>query len=414
MVKLAYIMSRFPKITETFILYEILELERLGLYVEVYPLLRENQPVKHPEAEGLVKRAHYEPFLSKLILKANWYFIRHRPIVYFKMVADVLLSTFGSYNFFIGALSFLPKSVLFAYKMQKQGITHIHAHFSNHATVSAFIINRLTDISFSFTAHAFDIFVEHRMLDKKVKAALFSVTISTYNKDFMVRLCGKWAREKIHVIHCGIDPEIFCPVIDKETKEIFTMICVASLEEKKGHEYLIKACRILKERGVDFICHLVGDGSFVTQIEEQILKANLKDGIILHKSLNRATVAKMMQSANVKILPSVRAKDGDQEGIPVVLMEAMAVALPVISTKLSGIPELVETGQTGILVPPRDSDALADAIQRLQSDPLLCREMGLSGKEKVLKDFNLQTNTAKLYDLFCSKVSNNANRYIEQ
>ncbi|MGH7457228.1 MAG: colanic acid biosynthesis glycosyltransferase WcaL, partial [bacterium] len=188
--KVAYIMSRFPKITETFILYEMLEQERLGMLIEIYPLLREHQPVIHPEVEALVKRAHFHPFCSMPILRANWHFIRHRPAAYFKMLVEVLRGTFGSANFFFGALGILPKAVRFAYEMQQQGIAHVHAHFATHPAVAALIVHRLTGIPFSFTAHGSDLHVERRMLDKKVAAAAFAVTVSSYNKEVMVDECG--------------------------------------------------------------------------------------------------------------------------------------------------------------------------------------------------------------------------------
>src|SRR5437016_1216183 len=146
--KVAYIMSRFPKITETFILYEMLALEEFGVPVEIYPLLRETQPVAHPEAERLVRRAHFHPFISLAILRAQWHFIRRRPLAYFRLWAEVLGATWGSANFFLGALGIFPKAVRFAYEMARQGVTHVHVHFASHPAVAALIIHRLTGIPF--------------------------------------------------------------------------------------------------------------------------------------------------------------------------------------------------------------------------------------------------------------------------
>lgn len=398
--KVAYIMSGFPTIRETFILYEILAMEQLGVAVEIYPLLRRRDRVIHAEAGRLVERVHYHPFLSWPILRAQWHFIRDHPLAYLKVLVEVLSSTFGSANFFIGALGIFPKSVLFAYEMKHLGVTHIHAHFSNHPAVAALIIYRLTDIPFSFTAHGSDLHVERRMLDKKVEAAAFAVTISSYNKELMVKECGEDAREKIHVIHCGVDLEVFSPCPRSNKQGPFQIVCVAGFEEVKGHKYLVHACQILRQRGVDFVCHLVGDGPLRRRVEAQTAKAGLQNKIFLYGARPRSDVVKMWSAADVAVLSSVPTRSGKREGIPVVLMEAMANGLPVVASALSGIPELVDDGRSGILVPPRDTFALADALQRLNDDPALRHRMGLAGREKVVQEFNLRKTTAKRAELF--------------
>lgn len=395
-LKFAYIMSRFPKISETFILYEILEQEKLGLTVEVYPLLREHQPVTHPEAERLAARAHFQPFFSWPILAANWHFMRKRPRVYFRAVAEALRGTWGSRNFFLGAIAYLPKAVRFAFMMQQQGVNHVHAHFCNHPALVALIIHRLTGIPFSFTAHGSDLHKDRRMLDKKVEAAAFAVTVSTFNKQVMLEACGQPAHGKIHIIHCGIDPRVFLPAVKVEANGPFRMICVASFEEVKGHQYLVAACQILREEKVDFVCDFIGDGPTRAKIEKQIARARLQDRVLLHGSRKRAEVAEMLRAADVKVLASVPTRNGKREGVPVVLMEAMASGLPVVSSKLSGIPELVEEGRTGMLVAPGDVGALARALRKLFEEPALRSSMGQAGREKVLRDFNLPNNTQKL------------------
>jgi glycosyltransferase involved in cell wall biosynthesis len=399
-MKIAYMMSRFPKISETFILYEILEQERLGHAVEVYPLLREHQPVTHPEAERLVERAHFHPFISWPIIRANWHFLLKRPGAYFRTLAEVLGGTWGSMNFFLGVLTYWPKAVRFAYEMEKQGIRHVHAHFCNHPALVALIIYRLAGIPYSFTAHGSDLHKDKRMLDKKVAAAAFAVTVSNFNKGEMLKACGESARDKIHIIHCGIDQDVFAPPAEKRVDDRFRIICVASFEEVKGHKYLVEACRILREGGLDFVCDLIGDGPVRAQVARQIADHNLQDRVIIHGSRKRMEVAQMMAAAHVKVLASVPTAEGKREGVPVVLMEAMASGLPVVSSQLSGIPELVENGQTGILVQPGDVDALALALQKLHADPALRLKMGRAGREKVLREFNLKLNVAKLAKLF--------------
>jgi glycosyltransferase involved in cell wall biosynthesis len=399
-VKVAYIMSRFPKITETFILYEMLEQERLGIAVEIYPLLRERQPVSHPEVDKVIGRAHFHPFISWPIIRAHWYYIRRRPRAYFKMMTEALGGTLGSANFFVGALGILPKVVRFAYEMEHSGVAHVHAHFATHPALAALIIHRLTGIPYSFTAHGSDLHVERRMLDRKIEAAAFAVAISTFNKNIMIEECHAPVRDKIHVIRCGVDPDSFTPMPRDEVNGPFQILCVASFEEVKGHAYLVAACQALRQQGVDFQCHFVGDGPLRRQVEEQIRRAGLADKIIVHGPLPRPQVINMLGSSEVFALPSVPTRNGKREGIPVVLMEAMACGLPVVSSDLSGIPELVDNEISGFLVSPEDSAALADALQKLSADPELRRRLGKAGREKVLCEFNLRTNAARLAELF--------------
>lgn len=399
-VKVAYIMSRFPKITETFILYEMLEQENLGIPVEIYPLLRERQPVSHPEVDRVIGRAHFHPFLSWPIVRANLHYVLRQPRAYLRMIWEVLSGTFGSANFFFGALGVLPKAVRFAYEMDRDGITHVHAHFATHPAVAALIIHRLAGIPFSFTAHGSDLHVERRMLAQKVEAAAFVVTISSYNKNLIIEECKAPVRDKIHVIHCGVDPDFFAPRQKENGKAGFEILCVASFEDVKGHVYLVSACAQLRQRGVNFKCHFVGDGPIRAEVERQIHEADLQEHIIVHGPLPRTEIIKMLGRSDVFTLPSVPTARGKREGIPVVLMEAMACGLPVVSSQLSGIPELVDHETSGILVPPRDVASLANALQRLCDDSALRHRMGNAGREKVVREFNLRTNAGQLAKFF--------------
>ena len=346
-LKLAYLMSRFPKITETFVLYEILELGRRGVEVEVFPLLRERQTVEHQEAAALVRRAHYEQFVSPAILATNAAEVARSPRRYLSTMGELLGRTWGNTNFFLGALAYFPKAVCFARRMVDTGVTHIHAHFANHPTLVAMAVHRLTGIPFSFTAHGSDIHKRQECLREKIEAAAFVVTVSEYDREFMIECCGERYRDKIHIVHCGVDPDVFQPARPGDRHDDFHIVCVASYEEVKGHRYLVEACARLRDQGVCFVCDLVGEGPLRKQVVAHIAEAGLGDHIRVHGALPRAQVAATMQRADVAVLPSVLTDRGDREGIPVVLMEAMACGLPVVASRISGIPELVLHRRTG-------------------------------------------------------------------
>jgi glycosyltransferase involved in cell wall biosynthesis len=398
-LRVAYLMSRFPKLTETFILYEILAIEALGVPVEIYPLLHEREQVLHRAAEELVRQAHFRPFLSLAILRAHAYFLWRQPINYFKTLFEALRGTFRSPRYFAGAVVYFPKAVRFAYEMAQKRVDHLHAHFANHPAMVALIIHRLTGIPFSFTAHGSDLQVDQAMLGRKVAAAQTVISVSEYNKELIVAECGEESRRKIRVVHCGVDPTAFERRRSRGA-EPFTIVCVASFEEVKGHKYLIEACRVLRQRGVDFVCHLVGDGSLRNTLRQQTKQLGLSGRIKFHGALRRSQVATLVGEADVLALASVPTRDGRREGIPVALMEAMACGLPVVSSAIGGIPELVESDRTGILAPPRDALKLASALETLAGDPELRNRMGAAGREKVLREFNLQRNAEKLLECF--------------
>lgn len=399
-MKVAYIMSRFPNLTETFVVYEIVSLERQGVAVAVYPLLRTRQRVVHPEAETIAARAHYHAFVSLAILGANWHFLRRRPRAYLGVLAEVLRGTAPSANFFFGAIAIFAKCVRFAYEMVDEGVTHVHAHFANHPTVAALVVHRLTGIPFSFTAHGHDVHVDRRMLAHKINAAEFAVMISEYNRRLVLDDCEGVDPCKLHVIHCGADTEHFAPRAGLRPDGPFSIVCVGSFIEVKGHPRLIEACRLLRDRGLELRCDLIGDGPDRAEIAELVTRSGLDADVVFHGALPRPRVAEVMAQADVVVQPSVPTRRGSREGIPVSLMEGMACGLPVVASAISGIPELVEDGRSGILVEPGDTKALADAIARLIEDPALRERMGRAARQTVLEEFDLDGNATRLIRLF--------------
>ena len=423
-VRVGYILSRFPKLTETFILFEMIGVEKQGIDIELFPLLRVKESaihpegasiwkkllerlspangkiLMHPEAVRFVERAHYLPFFSWPIFKAQIHTLLRRPGKYFGALWALVRSNWGSSNYLAGALSIFPKTVLIAKWMEENSIDHVHAHFANHPAAAAFIIHQLTGIPYSFTAHGADLQVDQHMLIEKVRDAAFVVTISNYNQNFILEKCGEQYRDKVVVIHCGVDTQHFNPGDLSDKDGIFKILCIGTLYEVKGQTYLIEACQILKEKGIAFRCDLVGDGPFRQKLEQQVLEFGLKNEVIFHGQQTRQRISEMLNQANVLVVPSIPTSSGRREGIPVVLMEAMSSAVAVVASGISGIPELVEDGVGGILVPPRDPEALARALQSLSIDPKLGRRLGKAGRKKVLAEFDLEKNAAELTDRF--------------
>jgi glycosyltransferase involved in cell wall biosynthesis len=396
---IAYLMSRFPKLTETFILFELLAVERLGQRVELYPLLRHHEPVSHPEATALIPRAHYEPFLSRAILASQLDAIRRRPRAYFGALAAMLRGTFGSANYFLGGLAVFPKVVHMARRMEADGVRHVHCHFSNHPAAAGFVIHRLTGIPFSFVAHGSDLHVDRHMLARKVAEAAFTVAISQDNLEEIVAECGPWARERVEVIHCGVDTDLLRPRHTARPAEApLAVVCIGTLHEVKGQVHLVDAMAALHAAGVEVRCRLIGDGEDEVMLRERIAAAGLEGVVTLDGRATRAEVIEALGDADVLVAPSVVARNGKREGIPVVLMEAMSCGLPVVASRLSGIPELVEDGVSGLLVTPGDCGGIADALRRLADDADLRARLGAAARARVVRDFDLATNARAILE----------------
>ena len=397
--RVAYVMSRFPKLTETFVLGEILAVERRGVPVDLYPLLRERAPVVHSEAARLVGRSRYEPFLSPAIVVSQLVWLRRRPGAYLRAWRDVLVGTWGSPNFFVGAIGCFPKVAHAARRMQAEGVTHVHCHFANHPALAGLIVHRLTEIPFSFTAHGSDLHKDRRMLARKVAEAAFVATISHDNRRLIVAECGEHVAGKVHVLRAGVDTRLFAPSTLEpaaQRRDALRIVCVGTLHEVKGQPYLIEACRLLAGQGIDVRCRLIGGGPDEKALRAQIAAAGLAESVVVAGPRTRQQVVEELWRADVLVAPSVPTRAGRREGIPVVLMEAMSTGLPVVASAISGIPELVEDEVSGLLVPPRDAAAIARALRRLAADPALRERLGRAARNRVLAEFDLEASAAEL------------------
>ena len=396
----AYVMSRFPKLTETFVLDEILALERRGIRVEVFPLWREKAKVIHPEARAVVDRAHFLPTLDLEILADNALALIEEPRRYLGTLLRVLWSNRKSPRFLAGAAAIFPKAVSFARRMRALGVDHVHAHFASHPAAAAFIVGRLIDLPWSFTAHGSDLHREQSMLKEKVAEAAFTVTISDYNRRFILDRVPAAAAAQVKVIHCGVEPDRFKK--NDRDSEIFEFACVGTLHAVKGQGPLLEACGQLRSQGIAFRCHLVGDGPDRDALTAQTAELGISEHVEFHGALAREEVRAVLARMDAAIAPSVPTRDGRREGIPVVLMEAAASGLPLIGSRLSGIPEIVEDEATGLLVEPGNVSEIAAALERLARDEALRDRLGRAARTCVEESFSLERNIDELVEAFYS------------
>lgn len=392
----AVLLSRFPLITETFILREVAEMERQGQPVRLVPLLRESGPIRHREAGPWTARALYAPFLSPAIVAANLRALRRSPGRYVGLLGRVVAGNLGSPGFLTRSAVLFPKAVYLAERLRAEGVGHVHAHFATHPALVAYVVSSLTGIPFSVTVHAHDLFVRRAMLGRKLRAASFVRAISRFNRDYLVALEPALAG-RVEVIHAGVDLDAYGAV--PAPPELHPLVlCVAALKPYKGLGVLVEAWRRLRDEGVAGRCEVVGEGPERPRLERAIARAGLGESVRLRGALPQHEVAPLVARAALVVQPSVVAPDGQMEGIPVALMEAMASGRAVVASRLSGIPELVEDGASGLLVPPGDAAALASALRSLLEDPARAREMGARGRERVAREFRLADNVAALLE----------------
>ncbi len=391
----AVLVSRFPLITETFILREIIELERRGQPVLLVPLIREKPDVVHEEARPWIARALYTPFFSLRIAMAMLRGLVRKPLVILRLLLWICSGALLHPATLFKSLMFVPKAMDLAERLEAEGIRHVHAHFATYPALVATIVSALSEITFSFTVHAHDIFVNRSLLREKIRKAKFIRSISQFNKRFLESLFPIESAGKIEVVHVGVAPRAAAAPA-AATPAARTVLCVAALKPYKGVAFLVEACRILASEGVDFTCDIIGTGPLRAAIRRAIVKNALHDRIRMRDALPQNVVAEEIERADVFVLPSIVAADGQMEGIPVALMEAMAARRPVVASALSGIPELVENEVTGLLVDPANPRQLAAAIRRLLEDPALRDRLGERAAQKVADEFDLHTTVAEL------------------
>lgn len=399
---IAVIVTRFPRIDETFILREINELERKGQPVLVVPITRGEGSVVHEEAKPWVKRALYTPFFSREILRSNVRALVKSPTRYLRLLLTLARGTFWRPSTLLRSLSILPKAVHLARVLPALGIRHIHAHFATHATTMAYSIAAMSDLTYSFTVHGPDVFVHRLLLREKIRKARFIRCISTFNKAFLSGLYPHLTEGKLHVVHSGLDPGVYAEAARRSSRRRGPplLLSVAALTPRHGFRFLIDACALLIREGVELECRIVGDGPLRAAAEQWIAHHGLTGRVRILGNLPQHEVTRHMGEADVFVLPGIIAFDGQMEGIPISLMEAMSAGKPVVAAAISGIPELVQNERSGILVDATYAHKLAEAIRRLLGDDELRERLGRAAQKRVRAGFDIRTTTQHLIALF--------------
>ncbi len=395
-----YIVKMFPRLSETFIINEILGLEASGLKIRIVSLHRSDSQVVHQATKSVRAQVYYLPesFWSDLphMVRAQAHFLTHHPRRWLR----TFVYMFFRHSLKATKLWFQAASV--AQLLEGTNVGHIHAHFSTAPTAVAMMAARLLDLGFSFTCHAKDVYAGGRLFQpgffRNLSRATFVVCVSTQTKKDILNAWPQIPTEKILVIYNGLDLEKF-QLRSTEPYERL-ILAVGRLVEKKGFSYLIKACQLLKRRSIAFRCEIIGYGELQKSLIDLISILDLKAEVRVIGALPQDELVAYYQRATVFCLPTVIASNDDRDVLPNVVKEAMAVGVPVVTTSIPAMEELVESQRTGFLVPPMNIQELADALERLLNDGELRRSFAQSSRQVIEQRFDRCKNVSTLLSLF--------------
>ncbi len=391
---IAYILKMYPRFSETFIVNEILELERQGVDVRIYSLRKPDDGRFHASLARVRANVIYAPQYPQMepdrILAAHKALQAAFPARY-RRVRALVEAKGHAY-----AVKRFLQAGYIAEHLRRHPVDGIHAHFASSATRVANLVHHLIGLPYSFTAHAKDIFhesVKPESLRAKIRDARFVVTVSRFNQRYLQDLAQ--GDGEIRCLYNGIDLARFRPGRPEQRRDN-RILAVGRLVEKKGFGDLIQACGLLARQGLDFHCQIIGKGPLREELNCQIQELGLADRVKLVGPRPQDGVLKAYRQAALFALPCIVGQDGNRDGLPTVLLEAMATGLPVISTELTGVPEIIDQDRNGLLVPPGDVPALAQALAQLLTNPERRRAMGIAARAKVEQEFDVRRNVAQL------------------
>ena len=386
---IGYILTTFPALSETFVLNEILELERQGMTVTVFSLRKPRNEPRHPEMSQLRARIVY--LIDDPLARPSVSDLAEGAVTYLKAI---LRGQFAE-------LKNISRGMRVAAASRRSGVAALHAHFADRPASFAYWAHRMTGLPFSFTAHAIDIF-EHGLTDAlmvtKLREARYVITVCDFNKQFILDHYPGAIADSIHVINNCIDLKYFVFRESEPEGERF-VLSVGRLVPKKGFNLLIRACAKLRGQGQDVRFKIIGEGPERGTLESLADSLGVRDLITLVGAAPHDAVKDLLGRATIFCMPFRRTPSGDQDSLSLVLIEAMASGVPVISTRLAAIPEIVDHGVNGLLVEPEDADGIAAAIMQLIDNPVLRESLRRAARAKVESRFSLPVNVGKVRNL---------------
>lgn len=400
-MKIGYVLKKFPKLSETFVLNEILALEAHGAEVEIFSLSLPDEPRFHASVGSLRAPIHYlgaqsNTDVARRIATARSHF-ETRPRTAWAPVWDLLES--GDRD----PVRLVRSTLEMASVARELGVDRFHAHFAGTSTEVARAAASLLDVPYSFTCHAKDIYhesVDRERLIRSIDDADRVITVCEANRRHLQENCGRrWPH--LELLYNGIDTSRFHP--GRRQPGARTLVLgVGRLVEKKGFVHLVESMAALVRDGREIDCVIAGEGRERDRIEATIAEHGLHDRVRLLGAVDTDEVATWLTRAHVLALPCVIGADGNRDALPTVILEAMAAGVPVVSTPVAGVAEMLDDGAAGLLVPQRDARAMADAIATLLDDPARARTLAERARARVETQFDLRLNTRRLFDGFAT------------
>lgn len=403
---LGMLLKGYPRISETFISREILALEQKGIPIEIYSLRRPREDFTHRFIREIRAPVMYVPEYVKTgwrdLFASNGRFFLRRPLRYLRLLTEALIRSVDRKTT-ATLRHFLQGGHIAYHKLLEREVVHVHAHFCHTPTSVALFAAYLAGLPFSFTAHAKDIYTsEPAQLRRKIRRARFVVTCTAYNKKYLSEV-ARGINTPIHVNYHGIDLDFFTfghSQPDANDPEGYRILSVGRLIEKKGYDDLLRALKILKARKIPFTFIHIGDGEQRSKVLDCAGSLGLGDNVRFLGTLTQEEVLNYYRNCHCFALACKIARNGDRDGLPNVILEAMAVGIPVVSTNVSAIPEAVEDGVTGLLVPPGSPGAMAGAIERTLKNPEEAAIRAKNARLLVERKFDQKFWHEKLFHLF--------------
>ena len=398
---IAYFINCFPNYIEAMIYREVMALRGRGYELTTFSIRKPNAADVPAEAQALLGSTHYIlPVSPWRLLTAHARAFARRPLVYLLTLAQVVGGTHERLRDRFRSLCHFAEAMVVIPEVERLGIEHVHAHWAVGGATCAMVVCRFLDIPFTFTAHAYDIWLDRLLLPEKLRAADMVVTCTDYNRRHLAETYGT-PFEKLRVVYHGLDLQRF-QRRSRPVNERPVILSVGRLVEQKGYEDLVRVCADLVREGHAFECEIIGEGPLRSRLEHLIAELGLQDVVRLPGRLVGDAVLDHYARADIFALFCVEASDGDRDGIPNTMIEAMAMELPVVSTRYTGVPELVAEGTTGYLAGCGDRRAMVEAVGRLLTRPDLRVAMGAAGRERVMGEFSTAAALAKLEAIYAT------------